>query len=136
MLCRTQGQNFYYEYSPSNRVSYGLLSDTNLQSGAVEREHCGVAHIDVDLADNLKRCVHRKHRYTDVDRVNVKVCDIRRNSAAAAHIKNGDTILVYPKEDEKVIQTDHYLDRLEEEELMNAMEGDEDGQSRDDGITD
>ena len=49
---------------------------------------------------------------------------------------NGDTVLVYPKEDGKVIQTDHYLDRLEEEELMNAMEGDEDGQIRDGSIAD
>ena len=63
-----------------------------------------------------------------------RICDLRRGIIFT--MANGDTVLVYPKEDGKVIQTDHYLDRLEEEELMNAMEGDEDGQIRDGSIAD
>ena len=51
-----------------------------------ERLEALVGHVDIELGDNLKRCVHGEHRHTDVEHVDIEVRDELCDRAAAALI--------------------------------------------------
>jgi len=57
---------------------------------------CSVGHINVNLRNNLERCMHREHRNTDIENINIVSCNGQRNCSAAACI-NASKLVYLPE---------------------------------------
>ena len=68
-------------------------------SVAVCRQNSLVSHVAVELRNDFKRGVHAQHRHAGIDGVDVAVCHVLGNGAAAAlvdlsHLGSADASLV------------------------------------------